>query len=132
MKNKSVIILLLVSVLLAGCSKRKVTNTELKKTIDQSPIIVYANVATNRIWNDKVIVQFVIVDFWKGSGSGIIGTDIAVPWPAKFGPLPDGAIIFYQTNLPATSAAQLNSSCMGKGGRVVGMTVQEFRSKYGL
>jgi hypothetical protein len=132
MKYKSVIILFLVSVLLAGCSKRKVTSSELKKTIDQSPVIVYAKVTTNRIWNDKVIVQFVIVDFWKGSSSGIIGTEIAAPWPAKLGPLPDGAVIFYKTNLPATSAAQLMSSCIVKGGRVVGMTVQEFRTKYGL
>jgi hypothetical protein len=132
MKYKSVIVFILVSVLLAGCSKRKITSSELKNTIDQSPVIVYANADTNHIFNNNVVIHFVITDFWKGSGSGIIGTEIALPWPPKRGPLPDGAIIFYQTNLPATSAAQLFSSCLVKGGRVAGMTVQEFRTKYGL
>jgi hypothetical protein len=131
MNYKSVIILSLVSVLLAGCSKRKITSSELKNTIDQNPIIVYANADTNHIVNNNVVIHFVITDFWKGSGSGIIGTEIWIPWPAKRGPLPDGAIIFYQTNLPA-NAAQLASSCLVKEGRVAGMTVQEFRTKYGL
>ena len=132
MKYKSVIVLILVSVLLAGCSKRKITSSELKNTIDKSPVIVYAKADTNHIVNNNVVIHFVITDFWKGSGSGIIGTEIAFPWPAKNGPLPDGAVIFYKTNLPATSAAQLFSSCLAKDGHVAGMTVQEFRTKYGL
>jgi hypothetical protein len=132
MKYKIVIVLIWVSVLLAGCSKRKITSSELKNTVDQSPVIVYANADTNHIFSNSVIIHFVITDFWKGSGSGIIGTEIALPWPAKRGSFPDGAVIFYQTNLPATSAAQLASSCIVKGGHVAGMTVQEFRTKYGL
>ena len=133
MKNKGFIVLIWVSVLLAGCSKRKnVSSSELKNTIDHSPIIVYASAVTNQIVNNKVVVHFVITNFWKGSGSEIKGTEIWFPWDAKNGPPPDGAVIFYKTNLPATSPAQLFSSCLVKDGHVAGMTVQEFRTKYGL
>ena len=135
MKNKVIIGIVAGFVLLAGAALRSRASdgfttafTPLKELVAESPIIVYARIDTNSL---------TITEIWKGtneiSKAGVaVGTKISQKWPASDGPVPDGVVLFYQRALPSSESLQIGSEYYARAGRFDGMTIQEFKTKFGL
>jgi hypothetical protein len=135
------------SILLVGCGKGgtavsyaspsfTTVDTPLKELVAQSPIIVYANADTNNLPN----IHFVIAEVWKGSHDAStagcdIGTQISRQWLAKYGTLPDGAILFYRRSIPSSGTYEIAANYMVRAGHIGGtttMTIQQFKIAFGL
>jgi hypothetical protein len=126
--------IVLASSLKSGASDGFTTGiTPLNELVAQSPVIVYASVDTNGL----PTIHLTITGIWKGtndiSKAGIaVGTQISQQWPAGDGPLPDGAILFYQKFLPSSERLRIGSEYYVRAGRLDGMTIQDFKTKFGL
>jgi hypothetical protein len=100
----------------------------------RSPIIVYASVDTNAPTNSLVIAEV-----WKDSRNSstpraVIGMRIPLQWPADGGPLPEGAVVFFQRRFRSLKESQLEPAAFYyvRAGRVHDMTIQEYKTACGL
>jgi hypothetical protein len=94
----------------------------------QCPVVVYARAETN----DAPRPRFFVAEFWKGaaeaSRAGITnGIELPAKWPSNGGPLPEGAVVFYQRQ--GSGALQVRSEWMVRGGRVGGMDTNKFKTR---
>jgi hypothetical protein len=94
----------------------------------QCPVVVYAKAQTN----NAPRLRFFVAEVWKGaaeaSRAGITnGIELPVNWPSNGGPLPEGAVVFYQRQ--GTGALQVRSEWMVRDGRVGGMDTNKFKTK---
>jgi hypothetical protein len=94
----------------------------------QCPVVVYARAETN----NAPRLRFFVAEVWKGaaeaSRAGITnGIELPVNWPSNSGPLPEGAVVFYQRH--GSGALQVRSEWMVRGGRVSGMDTNKFKTK---
>ena len=141
MKNTFIIGLMAVSVLLAGCGKKNAKSggsaswvADQAQLISKSQVIAYASADTNSSTN----LVLTITDIWKGSHEAVtMGMTNSMPfpfqWPTNAGPFPDGMVLYYypkDSGLP--SAVQPDGVSFIKSGRVFGMTVQEYKTRFGL
>jgi hypothetical protein len=100
----------------------------------RSPIIVYASVDTNATPS-----RWLIMEVWKDSRKistpgTIVGMHLPLRWPADGGPLPDGAVVFFQRSFRFLRASQLEPAAFYfvRAGRVEDMTIQEYKTACGL
>jgi hypothetical protein len=140
MKNKVIIKIVVGCVLLAGSPLRSGASdvlysglTPLKELVAESPMIVYTSVDTNNL----PTIHLTITEIWKGtneiSKTGVaVGTQISQQWPASDGPVPDGAVLFYQRALPSSESLRIGSEHYVRAGSFDDMTIQEFKTKFGL
>jgi hypothetical protein len=140
MKNKVIIGVVAGFVLLAGGALRVEASDSfttgimpLEEVVTNSPIIVYASVDTNSL----PTIHLTITEIWKGtneiSKAGVaVGTQISQQWPASDGPVPDGAVLFYQRAVPSSESLRIGSEYYVRAGRFDDMTIQEFKTKFGL
>ena len=100
------------------------------KLAARSAIVAYATIDTN-----TSTPHLVVTDLWKQEKPGVIaiGRKLPLHWPPDGGPLPDGAVVFFEPT-PSASGFQLKPSSQWyvRSGRVRDVTVQEFRAQCGL
>ena len=140
MKNIIIIGITAVFILLAGGAlKIRASDgfttgiTPLNDLVAQSRVIVYASVDTNSL----PTIHLTITEIWKGtneiSKAGVtVGAKISQQWPASDGPVPDGAVLFYQRALPSSASFRIGSEYYVRAGRLDDMTIKEFKTKFGL
>ena len=110
---------------------REMTPMELAA---RSPIIVYARVDTNAPTN-----RLVIAEIWKDSRKTsipgtIVGMHLPLRWSADAGPLPEGAVVFFQRDFRFFKISQLKPTAFYfvRAGRVENMTIREYKTACGL
>ncbi len=106
----------------------------LKELVAQCPIVAYARADTNQ----PPDIPLLLAEVWKGSGeasaAGITnGMPLRLWWLGDGGPLPDGAVLFYERSvLPGSPGFRIRSKYMVRAGRIGGMTIRNFKTAYGL
>jgi|SRR5665213_482949 len=156
MKNTTIIVIMAAAILIAGCGKKSssssakpppprvgvegvesssspVSQPEQKEVVAASPVIVYASANTNDLSNISLVVQ----EIWKGSDEastfGITnGMQLSLQWLAKYGLPPDGAVVCFPQGVSSSTASGNWTEYPVSGGKVSGMSIQQFKSKYGL
>jgi hypothetical protein len=104
----------------------------LKEVVGQSQIIVYARAETNNLPDIRYVIMEVLKGTHEASPAGITnGTQIMRQWPATGGPLPEGAVLFYEY-IPTSKTFQIRSEYMVRAGQVAGMTIQQFKTTFKL
>ena len=148
MKNTIITGIMAVTILLAGCGKKSgpssssssslatsqsSLDTDQRRVVDTSQVVAYAIADTNRA-PDLILT---ITDIWKGAREAVVlgvtnGLQFSYAWPTNGGPLPQGMIVYYPQDSNPASALRHRGVLFVRSGRVVGMTVQQYRSKFGL
>ena len=135
MKNLVIILGITVSILLTGCRKQAayaklVAHTKTDVAISQA--VCYAILDTDKGTNSV----FTVTEIWKGSDDGSTlgitnGTQIysLEPVPADS---PDRAILVFSQGATTTKPQGAMSAIFVRHGRVLDMTIQEFKKKIGL
>jgi hypothetical protein len=138
MNNAIILGVIAAFVLLADCGKGDIPATfisgdiPLKQVVAQSQVIVYATADTNNLPNIRAVIVEVLKGSHEASVAGITnGMQISLQWPANGGTLPDGAILFYH-RIPNSEKLEIRSEYMVRGGQVAGMTIQQFKTTFGL
>jgi hypothetical protein len=133
MKNIIIIGIMAACILVAGCGKKAADDAEL--------VQIKEYVATNRVVVGYAIADpskstnmiFTITEIWKGSKEGSAvgitnGTQIRYQYPSpSTADLPDAAIVILDAG-----SAESRSMTFVRQGKVLDMTVQEFKTKIGL
>jgi hypothetical protein len=123
--------------LLAGCGKKATIATakdhavftKMQHDVSTSRVVCYAIVNTSKTTN----VVFTITEIWKGSEDGVAlgitnGMQIHSHFPGEVGH-PDGAILLFPQNANPSAPRGV---IYVRQGRVLDMTIQEFKTKIGL
>jgi hypothetical protein len=147
MKSSIIIGIMALTLLVVGCGKkappyrgptvaqsfRDEFVTQEKKVAESSQVIAYASADTSRMPN----IVLTVSEIWKGapdaSALGITnGTQLSINGGGIVGGLPDGAIVFIPVADSPSIALQKRQVTFVRSGRVLDMTVQEFRKRLGL
>ena len=145
MKTPTIIAAIAVTVLVSGCGKKQSTAhvPGMRSQVDTSQVVAYGGVDTNNIPNLVMTVS----EIWKGVGEasalGITnGTQFPFRWftnslasqPAGHFPdhAPDHAIVIIPHGGNPSTALRGGAIFYVSDGRILGMTIQEFKAKYGL
>lgn len=154
MKYPIVVALMVVSLLATACGKKSATKDETppyngptlqpsavdgfilneKKMADNCQVIAYASADTNHAPN----IVFTVLEIWKGkrdaSALGVTnGTQFSQRLGSPFyGELPAGAVVLIpQTDNPLTAFEKRQLTFI-RSGRVMDMTVNEYRKRLGI
>jgi hypothetical protein len=106
---------------------------EETKAAESSQVIAYASADTNRMPN----IVLTVSEIWKGadhaSALGITnGMQLSISGGGIAGGLPDGAIVFIPAAVSPSVALQKRQVTFVRSGRVLDITVQEFKKGIGL
>ena len=109
------------------------TFTEQMRVVGQSQVIGYASADTNNTTN----ILFTITEIWKGSQEastlGVTnGMQFPHRWPADGGTPPEGAVVMFPRVASSSMALAGRGFLFVRAGRVLDMTIQEFKTKAGL
>jgi len=153
MKNLIAVGIMVSSIMLAGCGKKSVADREVppyhgptltkaadddfiaqeQKVADSSQVIAYASADTNQMPN----IVLTVSEVWKGaheaSTVGVTnGTQFSVDGSLYRGPLPDGAIVLISHADSPSVALQHPHFTFVRSGRVLDMTIKEYKTRLGL
>jgi len=153
MKNLIVVGITVFSILLAGCGKKSVADKEVppyhgqtftqtsdddfiaqeKKVADHSQVIAYASADTNHMPN----IILTVSEIWKGAHDAPVlgvtnGTQFSVYGNSLRGPLPDGAIVLIPVADSPSIALQKRQVTFVRSGRILDMTIKEYKMRLGL
>jgi hypothetical protein len=108
---------------------------ERRKVADQSQVIAYASADTNNLPS----IVFTVSEIWKGTHDATTlgvtnGTQFTLIWNSQLGLglVPDGAIVLIPQAVNSTEALQKKQMTFVRSGRILNMTVKEFRSRLEL
>jgi hypothetical protein len=153
MKKPIVFEIVIFAILLAGCEKKHVSDKEVtpyhgqtftktsdddfivqqQKVADNSQVIAYASADTNLLPSITVTVA----EIWKGAYDarklGITnGTQFSVNGNSLLGPLLDGVILFIPvTDIPTDALAKRQVTFI-RSGRILDLTIKEYKARLGL
>jgi hypothetical protein len=153
MKNIIVVGIMVSSIMLAGCGKKSVADREVppyhgptitkaadddimakeQKVADSSQVIAYARADTNQMPN----IVLTISEIWKGvhnaSTLGVTnGTQFSINGGGIRGGLPDGAIVLIPQADSPSVALQHPQFTFVRSGRILDMTIKEYKTRLGL
>ena len=153
MNNPIVVGIMVFSVLLAGCGKKSVADKEAppyhgqtftksadddfiaseQKVADSSQVIAYASADTNQMPN----IVLTVSEIWKGAHDAATlgvtnGTQFSLSGSSLRGPLPDGAIVLIPQADSPSIALQKRHVTIVRSGRILDMTVKEYKTRLGL
>jgi len=153
MKKLIVVGITVSSIILAGCGKKSVADKEAppyhgptftkaadddfiaqeQKVADNSQVIAYASADTNKMPN----IVLTVSEIWKGahdsSTLGVTnGTQFSVDGSLIRGPLPDGAIVLITHADTASVALQHPHFTLVISGRILDMTIKQYKTGLGL
>jgi hypothetical protein len=153
MKNITVTGALAVSIFVAGCGRKSAAQKEAapyrgptltqsavddfvaqeQKIADHSQVIAYASAETNQMPN----IVLTVSEIWKGAHDAATlgvtnGTQFSLSGNSLRGPLPDGAIVLIpQTDSPSIALQQRRVTFV-RSGRILDMTITEYKTRLGL
>jgi hypothetical protein len=141
------------SVLLTGCGKKSVADKEVppyhgqtitksaddyfialdQKVADSSQVIAYASADTNQMPN----IVLTVSEIWKGAHDAATlgvtnGTQFSLSGSSLRGPLPDGAIMFIPQADSPSVALQHRQTTFVRSGRILDMTIKEYKTRLGI
>ena len=135
MKNILITAGMAVLILLTGCRKQATSAKMLAHTRTEaatSQAVCYAILDTSKSTN----AVFKVTEIWKGSDDGSTlgitnGTHIYSPLQTP-PDSPDGAILLFLQDATTAEPQRAMSAIWVRHGRVLDMTIQEFKKKVGL
>jgi hypothetical protein len=143
MKNPVVIVVMAVSILMAGCGKKSGASKtasfdfigHARKAVAQSQVVAYCTADTNNAPN----IVLTVSEIWKGahdaSTLGITnGTQFPLLWgkEGQVGPCPNAAILIVSPTASRETALEEPNLMFIQHGRVGTNTLQEFKTEVGL
>jgi hypothetical protein len=153
MKNITITGIMAVSIFVAGCGKESVAQKEASpyrgptltqdavddfiaqehKVADNSQVIAYASANTNQMPGIVLTVSAI----WKGAHDaaslGVTnGTRFSLSASSLRGPLPDGAVVLIPQADSPSDALQKRQMTFVRSGRILNMTIKEYRTRLGI
>jgi hypothetical protein len=153
MRNLTIAGILAVSIFVPGCGKKSAAQKEAppyggptltqgavddfiaheQKGADNSQVIAYASADTNQMPN----IVLTVSEIWKGAHVAATlgvtnGTQFSLSGKSLRGPLPDGAVVLIPLADSPSIALQKRSVTFVRSGRILDMTIKEYRTRLGL